>query len=307
METEVNRATSEMEERLTDEPYKLDNDGQPVPRTISEVIPPYRVKRPHATTWIHVEMEQEKRILNAGKPASGVLLKIVADSDRNLELRARLAILLGRMGDATVGNTLKRIAQRDTDPLIRQCCWTSLGLLRARDQFAEGDDQLGQSDPDKMAILWAMGVCGSGRSLAEYFERVEQVIHREETEQITDLGGASIPFISDQQQHLNLRAKKTPGSEYLELDIWRIGQIHKPRAIGVLIRSLGYHDTHVQHMAFHLLRALVEDGPEFQGPVEFDLHSLVIYSAWKRWWDAAASELAWDESTKKYRIAGSTR
>jgi len=263
--------------------------------------PEFRILEFHSTSWIHVEMEEERKLLDMGAAAAGSIAGVLQDVKDNWELRVRLAVLLGRIGDPRSASVLLKLAREDEHSYVRQACWIGLGLLRRPEVLRQVEGLKCAHPAERKALLWVRAMSGSQEAVDEYFKEVEGILAREELED------CSVPFmpklwVSDSQKHLTLQAKATPETAFLNLDLWRLAFFRHPRTVRLLIDALRYHDSFVQHMAYDLLERDVEGGPKSFGSIEFDLHTLEIHSVWQRWWATHSDHLQWDETVKKYVV-----
>jgi hypothetical protein len=193
------------------------------------------------------------------------------------------------------------IAGRDGDPLVRECAFTALVLIRAKGA-PDGLSTLDGMKPREPLVLWARALDGGGATRAEYLRSIEMMLSGEVVESIP---GVALPTLSvtSGAHHLDLEAKVTPETENLPLDLWRLGFIKDKRAIGVLIKALAYHRSTVQHMALDVLSNLVENPPaSTRDTKEYDLHTLETHARWVAWWKGKEARLYWNPRTASFGL-----
>lgn len=268
--------------------------------TVATDAPRYGLADPHQTTWIFDPMPEELELIKLGHPALGPIMAWVSDRDRGRDLRGRLALVAARLGDESVALTLFTIGVEERDPVVQDCFFTAVGLLGKRELIHCVGEYLKDHPPAWHAILWAVAKSGSPVAGEQYENKVEEMISLEQTEDV--LTGLPLPRIrlSEEGSNPYLQAKQTPETVHLPMNLWRLSRLPSSRVVRILISALGYHESHVQHMALRLLEGSVQNAPAKTSHHDYDLHSLDDYRTWMQWWTVHGSNVRWDPSQEKY-------
>lgn len=203
---------------------------------------------------------KEEQVLLTLKAGSEVLQAFQTERE-SWEFRARLAVLLAELGHAPAVDALRSIQE---PTLLRELCRVVANVLESRQDL----------------------------------KAIERFLEAEELEQVIDTTKG--PWVAERQKHLGLRARKTPETEFLDLDLWGASYVRNPLTVRLLVKATAYHRTEVQGMALNLLERDVLGGPEFQSTRGFDLQTLEVHHQWELWWRAHGQALHWDVSSGKY-------
>ena len=286
-----------MEQEFRSRP-SIDANGNRVWNTLG--FSRFGISNPHLTTWIGEIMAEERELLSLGPAVVAPVGSALLNPKLSRDLRARLAVLLGRLGEPGAAPFLFKIIDEDPDPLLRECAVTGLGLLRGADLVERLSLCLKSGRVRKQVVHWAMGMCGTGSSRDQALALCDEVLRTEECEDA--LSGFPAPAITvgSGDRHLRLEAKVTTENENLSLDLWRASHFRSREVVRILISGLRYHNSWVQHMALSKLIESVDCPASLRGGNDYDLHSLQMHQDWADWWRHSESTLRWDEAAAKY-------